>query len=250
MPAVELENVSKIYSRLMSREFLHSFMTRKMRKRRHHENFYALKNVSFRLEEGESLAVVGPNGAGKSTLLSVIARLSFPEEGRVTVNGRIAALLELGSGFHPDLTGAENVRLNAALLGLSRQKAEERLDAIVDFSGIGEFIDEPLRTYSAGMTVRLAFSVAMNVEPELLLIDEVLAVGDQASQVKCIEKILELKSMGKVLICTSHAPDTLRKLCNRALWLHQGEVRRAGPLAEVLDAYQASLAANPLKERE
>jgi len=249
MPAVELENVSKIYSRRMSREFLHSFMTRKMR-RRHHEDFYALKNVSFRLEEGESLAVVGPNGAGKSTMLSVIAGLSFPEEGRVTVNGRIAALLELGSGFHPDLTGAENVRLNAALLGLSRTKAEQRFDAIVDFSGIGKFIDEPLRTYSAGMTVRLAFSVAMNVEPELLLIDEVLAVGDQAFQIKCIQKILELKRMGKVLICTSHAPETLRKLCNRAVWLHQGEVMRTGRLDEVLGAYQTSLAVDPLKERE
>jgi len=250
MVAVELENVSKIYSRRMSREFLHSFVTRRMRGRRRQEHFYALKHVSLRLEQGESLAVVGPNGAGKSTMLSVIAGLSFPEEGAVTVNGRIAALLELGSGFHPDLTGAENVRLNAALLGLSRRRTEERFDAIVDFSGIGEFIDEPLRTYSAGMTVRLAFSVAMNVDPELLLVDEVLAVGDQAFQVKCIERILELKRMGKVLICTSHAPATLRELCNRAVWLHQGELVRFGPLDEVLRAYHASLPMDPLKERE
>jgi len=246
MPAVELDHVSKIYSRRMSRQFLHSFVTRGLR--RSHEDFYALKNVSFRLERGESLAVVGPNGAGKSTLLSVIAGLSFPEEGRVAVDGRVAALLELGSGFHQDLTGAENVRLNAALLGLSRRKAERQFDAIVDFSGIGDFINEPLRTYSAGMTVRLAFSVAMNVEPELLLIDEVLAVGDQAFQARCIEKILELKNMGKVLICTSHVPATLRMLCNRAIWLDHGEVMRFGSLDEVAGAYYSSLAVDPLKE--
>ena len=249
MSVVHVENISKIYSRRVSREFLHSFVSRRMRRRRHHEDFYALKNVAFRLEDGESLAVVGPNGAGKSTLLSVIAGLSSPEEGSVMVRGRIAALLELGSGFHNDLTGAENVRLNAALLGLSRRKARERFAEIVEFSGIEEFIDEPLRTYSAGMVMRLAFSVAMNVEPEVLLIDEVLAVGDQAFRLKCTEKILELKRNGKVLICTSHDPSTLKQLCARALWLHHGQAAGMGPVDEVLAAYEASVtAANPLKE--
>ena len=248
MSVVQVENVSKIYTRRVSREFLHSLLVSRVRTRRN-EGFHALRNVSFRLAEGDSLAVVGPNGAGKSTLLSVIAGLSSPEQGTVRVSGRIAALLELGSGFHNDLTGAENVRLNAALLGLSRKKALERFEAIVEFSGIGEFIDEPLRTYSAGMVMRLAFSVAMNVDPEVLLIDEVLAVGDHAFQVKCIEKILELKRTGKVLICTSHAPETLRQICTTALWLDRGEIVELGSVEQVLAAYAASPgAAHPLKE--
>jgi homopolymeric O-antigen transport system ATP-binding protein len=236
MSVILLDNVSKTYSRKVGRQFLHSFLASRVRQR--HENFYALRRVSFSLEEGDSLAVVGPNGAGKSTLLSVIAGLSWPDEGKLAVNGRVAALLELGSGFHPDLTGAENVLLNAALLGLSRRSAKAKFEEIVEFSGIGEFIDEPLRTYSSGMVMRLAFSVAMNVEPEILLIDEVLAVGDQAFQVKCMEKILELKGRGKVLICTSHVPETLKRLCNRALWLDHGRVAGQGALDEVLAAYE------------
>lgn len=242
MSVVRLDNVSKTYSRRVRRRFLRSFFTDWMQSM-HHESFHALKNISFELKDGDSLAVIGPNGAGKSTLLSVIAGLSWPEEGKVTVNGRVAALLELGSGFHPDLTGAENLRLNAALLGLSREKTWERFTEIVEFSGIGEFIDEPLRTYSAGMVARLAFSVAMNVEPDILLIDEALAVGDQAFQVKCIEKILELKRAGRILICTSHVPETLKQLCNRALWLDRGQLVKQGAVGELLDAYLATVAA-------
>ena len=236
---VQLENVSKIYSR-RSREFLSTFLAGWLR-RAPKDGFYALRNVSLRLDEGDSLAVIGPNGAGKSTLLSVIAGLSWPDEGTVTVNGTIAALLELGSGFHPDLTGAENLRLNAAVLGLTRKKTEERFDRIVEFSGIGEFINEPLRTYSAGMIMRLAFSVSMNVQPDVLLIDEVLSVGDQAFQRKCMEGILELKRAGRVLICTSHVPETLELLCTRAIWLDHGRLMREGPVGEVLGEYQDSI---------
>lgn len=234
---VQLDNVSKVYLR-RSREFLHTFLTGWLR-RVPKGGFYALKNVSLRLDEGDSLAVIGANGAGKSTLLSVIAGLSWPDEGKVTVNGRIAALLELGSGFHPDLTGAENLRLNAAVLGLTRRKTEERFNEIVEFSEIGDFIDEPLRTYSAGMIMRLAFSVAMNVQPDILLIDEVLAVGDQAFQRKCMKRILALKRAGRILICTSHVPETLQQLCSRAIWLDHGRVIREGPVMELLDEYQS-----------
>ena len=159
----------------------------------------------------------------------MIAGLSWPDAGSLEVNGRVAALLELGSGFHPDLTGAENVRLNAALLGFSRRRASEKFDEIVDFSGIRDFIHEPLRTYSAGMTLRLAFSVAMAVDPDILLIDEVLAVGDQAFQAKCIRRIMELKRAGRVLICASHVTDTLRQLSTKAVWLDHGQRRAAGP---------------------
>jgi ABC-type polysaccharide/polyol phosphate transport system ATPase subunit len=239
MSVIRLEGVSKTYSRRASRQFLRSVLLGRLRPA-HPEAFYALKRISLDLKQGDSLAVIGANGAGKSTLLSVIAGLSWPDEGQIQVNGQIAALLELGSGFHPDLTGAENVRLNAALLGLSRARAREKADEVVEFSGIGDFIDEPLRAYSAGMVMRLAFSVAMTVDPDILLIDEVLAVGDQAFQAKCTAKIMELKRQGRVLICTSHVPGTLRQVCNRAIWLERGQVVREGSAAELLEVYEGA----------
>ncbi len=243
MISVRVENISKIYSR-RPRQFLHSAVSGWLG-RRHREPFHALKNVSFHLGEGESLALIGPNGAGKSTLLSVVAGLSWPEEGTVEVRGRMAAVLELGSGFHPDLTGAENVRMNAALLGLSRHRTNELFDRMVDFSGIGDFIEQPLRTYSLGMTMRLAFSVAIHVEPEILLIDEVLAAGDQAFQAKCMDRVLALKRDGRVILCASHVAGTLRRICHRALWLDHGRVVRQGPLEEVLAAYEEASSTPP-----
>ena len=201
------------------------------------ERFYALRDVSFAVERGESIGIVGHNGAGKSTLLNITTRLSSPSEGSVSVNGRVAALLELGSGFHQDLTGAENVRVNAALLGLSRRQAHERFDDIVEFSGIGEFIDEPLRTYSSGMMMRLAFSVAINVDPDILIIDEVLGVGDQNFFAKCFERILQFRHAGKTLICVSHSMESLKQLCDHGLWLDHGHVVKTGPIRQVLEAY-------------
>jgi ABC-type polysaccharide/polyol phosphate transport system ATPase subunit len=165
-----------------------------------------------------------------------VAGVSKPNEGTVTVKGQVAALLELGSGFHPDLTGRENVRLNAALLGLSRRQTADAFEAIVEFSGIREFIDEPLRTYSTGMIMRLAFSVAINRDPEILLIDEVLAVGDATFQARCIEKIHDFRRAGKTLLFVSHS-SMVQKLCDRALWLDHGELILSGPVAEVSAAY-------------
>lgn len=239
MSIVRLESVSKVYTRKVTRQFVKSYLKDRFRPA-HQERFYALKQVSLELHEGDSLAVLGPNGAGKSTLLSLVAGLSWPDEGQVVVSGRVAALLELGSGFHPDLTGAENVRLNAALLGFSRRRAREKFDEIVAFSEIGEFIAEPLRTYSAGMVMRLAFSVAAAVDPDILLIDEVLAVGDPAFQHKCIRKIRQLKQEGRVLICASHVMETLRGLCNRAIWLDHGQVQREGAAEDLITAFEAS----------
>jgi lipopolysaccharide transport system ATP-binding protein len=240
MSVVRLQSVVKTYSRTVSRQFIRSLLFNRLRPAPH-GLFYALKDLSLELGEGDSVGLVGPNGAGKSTLLSVIAGLSWPDSGSIEIEGSVAALLELGSGFHTDLTGAENVRLNAALLGFSRQRASEKFDEIVDFSGVREFIDEPLRTYSAGMTLRLAFSVAMAVDPDILLIDEVLSVGDQAFQAKCIGRIMELKKAGRVLICASHDMDTLRQLSTKAVWLDHGSIVRVGPAAEVIDAYEAVL---------
>ena len=242
MSVVEFDNVSKSFSRHAGQMLLRQQLSRFFR-RATQDRFYAVRNVSFRLEEGESLAVIGANGAGKSTLLGLVAGLAKPDEGRVAVNGRVAALLELGSGFHPDLTGRENVRLNASLLGMTRARTEELFEQIVDFSGIGEFIDQPLRTYSTGMVMRLAFSVAVTVDPEILLIDEVLAVGDTAFQAKCFDKIREFRHFRKALLCVSHAGGIIQELCDRAIWLDHGELVMTGTVGEVLDAYAGRSAA-------
>jgi ABC-type polysaccharide/polyol phosphate transport system ATPase subunit len=236
---IRFDSVSKTFSRhkghMLLREYLAGLFRSGSR-----DHFHALKNVSFEVETGESLAVIGHNGAGKSTLLSLVAGLYQPDGGVVSVNGRIAALLELGSGFHGDLTGRENVRLNAALLGLSRKKTEACFDSIVEFSGIGDFIDEPLRTYSSGMVMRLAFSVAVNVDPDILLIDEVLAVGDAVFQAKCFEKLRQFHRAGRTLLAVSHGHAMIRELCHRAIWLDHGQVVMLGVLDDVLEAYTSS----------
>jgi len=222
MEIIQFQRVSKIFHRHTGPKLI-----------RHHfrdwfrpdpeSDFYALKDISFSIDEGESVAIVGRNGAGKSTLLSLVCGLSKPEKGQVEVSGQLAAMLELGSGFHPDLTGAENVHLNASLLGFTRARTNMLFDSIVEFSGVAEFINEPLRTYSTGMMLRLAFSVALNLEPKILIIDEVLAVGDQAFQEKCFEKILEFRHSQRTLLCVSHAPAILLRLCDRALDISPNE---------------------------
>lgn len=237
MALIEFRGVSKSFARHAGRMLLRDRLAHWL-KGEHRERFQALKNISFTVEEGEGLAVVGANGAGKSTLLGLVAGLARPDEGTVMVNGRIAALLELGSGFHPDLTGAENVSVNAALLGLSRRKTAEIFDEIVDFSGIGEFIDEPLRTYSSGMVMRLAFSVAINMDPEVLLVDEVLAVGDTSFQEKCFERLRRFRQAGKTLLCVSHSRAMVREMCDRAIWLDHGELMMTGRIADVIEAYE------------
>jgi lipopolysaccharide transport system ATP-binding protein len=244
MALIEFEHVSKTFSHTGGAKLLGAHVRERLRPQKKHEVFYALTDVSFCVESGQSLGIIGGNGAGKSTLLSLVAGLSRPNAGRVNVNGRVAALLELGSGFHPDLTGRENVSLNASLLGLSRKRTEECFDAIVEFSGIGDFIEEPIRTYSSGMNMRLAFSVAVHVDPDILIIDEVLAVGDQNFQVKCFEKIVGFKHAGKTLLFVSHSAEMVRKLCDQAIWLHHGKALMVGSPDEVLDAYSANDAAS------
>jgi ABC-type polysaccharide/polyol phosphate transport system ATPase subunit len=237
MSYIRFDRVSKTFRRHTGRALLRSHFATWFQ-RSPVSDFYALKNVSFEIREGENVAIVGSNGAGKSTLLSLVAGLSIADEGSVSVNGRVAALLELGSGFSPDLTGAENIMLNAALLGLTRKKAQEAFEPIVDFSGLSEFIHEPLRTYSSGMIMRLAFSVAISIDPDFLIIDEVIAVGDQAFQTKCFEKICDLKNAGKGFLCVSHATTLVQKLCDRALWLDHGELMMDGPVGDVIAAYE------------
>ena len=235
MPVIEFRNVSKKFNRHVGQMLLRNHLTRLLA-RRGDDRFVALKHVSFRVRQGESVAVIGRNGAGKSTLLTLVAGVQRADEGEVIVNGHVAGLLELGAGFHPDLTGRENVNLNAALLGMTRRQTRASFDSIVEFSGIRDFIDEPLRTYSTGMVMRLAFSVAISRDPEILLIDEVLAVGDAAFQAKCIDKIHELRDAGRTLLCVSHSPMILQ-LCDRAVWLDHGELILDGPISDVAAAY-------------
>jgi ABC-type polysaccharide/polyol phosphate transport system ATPase subunit len=241
MPAVEFRDVSKSFARHRGQMLVRSHV-RGWFRGLHKERFYALKHVSFRVEQGQSLAVIGSNGAGKSTLLGLVAGLAQPDSGTVVVNGRVAALLELGSGFHPDLTGSENVRLNASLLGLTRRRTSEVFDQIVDFAGIEEFMDEPIRTYSSGMILRLAFSVAVHIDPEVLLIDEVLAVGDQSFQAKSFARIHELRRQGKSLLCVSHATGMVQSLCDQAIWLDHGELMMADTVGRVCEAYAGKTA--------
>ncbi len=237
MPRIEFARVSKTYSR-QSRTFFWKYFSEAMGGARA-DPFYALRDVSFRVEHGESVGIIGPNGAGKSTLLSLIAGLTVPEQGTVRVDGRISTLMELGAGFHPDLTGRENLRVNAALLGYTRQQIDERTGRILEFSELGALIEEPLRTYSQGMMLRLAFSVAIHVSPDILLIDEVMVVGDQDFQRKGLDRLMEMRRAGVILICVSHAPDLLGMFCDRALWIERGRLEMDGPLRPVLDGYRS-----------
>ncbi len=202
----------------------------------------ALKDVSFELATGESLGLIGPNGSGKSTLLNLATGLAQPDRGSIQVNGKVSALLELGAGFHPDLTGAENIRVNAALMGLTRRQVNQRFEEIVEFSGIREFVDQPLRTYSSGMGLRLAFSVAVSVDPDLLLIDEVFGVGDEAFYAQCVEKMHSFQQAGKTFVLASHNTALITQFCQRALWLDHGRVMASGAAQEVIDAYHGALA--------
>jgi ABC-type polysaccharide/polyol phosphate transport system ATPase subunit len=245
MPLIEFDRVSKSFTQTGESKLLRAHLRDLWRGGRK-DVFHALKDVSFTVDHGESMAVVGRNGAGKSTLLSLVAGLCPPSKGRVTVDGRVAALLQLGSGFHPDLTGMENIRLNAALMGLSRERTKEVLNSIVEFTEIGDFLNEPIRTYSSGMVLRLGFAVAIHVDPDILIIDEVLAVGDLQFQHKCLDKVMEHKKSGKTLLFVSHAPELVRQFCERALWLDRGEVILTGRANDVLDAYSESPARRTL----
>ncbi|MGH7410533.1 MAG: ABC transporter ATP-binding protein [Candidatus Methylomirabilis sp.] len=202
-----------------------------------YNEFWALRDLSLNIYRGELFGIVGRNGAGKSTLLKVVARVLRPTTGRVWVKGRVAPLLELGAGFHPELTGRENVFLNGTLLGRSRREVAERFSEILTFAEIEDFIEAPLRTYSTGMVARLGFATAMAWEPDVLILDEVLAVGDAAFQEKCKERIKEFRGNGTTILLVSHAATTVASMCDRAVWLHRGVVKTIGPAHEVATAY-------------
>jgi ABC-2 type transport system ATP-binding protein len=206
-------------------------------RRARYEEFWALKNVSFEVPSGSTSGIIGSNGSGKSTMLKCLAGILYPNSGSVNVDGSLAALLELGAGFHPELSGRENIYLNSAILGMSRRDIALRYDDIVEFSGLGRFIDTPVKNYSSGMIIRLGFSIACHVEPEILLIDEILSVGDQSFQRRSGEKIEQFRQDGRTIVIVSHSLPAVQQLCETLVWLEKGEVRRIGPAADVIAEY-------------
>ena len=196
-----------------------------------------LKNINLTINKGESVALIGVNGSGKSTLLKLMTKIIYPTSGKIFINGKLTSLLELGAGFHQDFSGRENIYFNASIFGLSKEEIDKRVNDIIEFSELGEYIDNPIRTYSSGMYMRLAFSVAINVDADILLIDEILAVGDQHFQDKCLNKMLELKKQGKTMVFVSHSVSSVKFLCDRAVWLNNGKVQMDGKTSEVLEKY-------------
>lgn len=207
------------------------------RNRNHHEIHEVLKGVSFNVEKGQVVGLIGENGCGKSTLLKLMTKIIYPDKGSIKVHGKVSSLLELGAGFHPDMSGRENIYTNASIFGLSKKEIDARIESIIDFSELGEFIDNPVRTYSSGMYMRLAFSVAINVDADVLLIDEILAVGDAAFQAKCFNKMQEIKRMGTTIIIVSHDLGSVEKLCDKAIWINNGKKRSEGKTHNIACQY-------------
>jgi ABC-type polysaccharide/polyol phosphate transport system ATPase subunit len=204
-------------------------------------HFWALRNVSFELKEGEVLGLIGRNGAGKTTLLKILSRVTRPTEGSVEIRGRVGSLLEVGTGFHPELTGRENTYLNGAILGMGKKEIARKFDEIVEFAEVANFIDTPLKHYSSGMQMRLAFAIAAHFEPQILLVDEVLAVGDIAFQRKCLGKMGDVAQAGRTIILVSHQMNQIRRLCEKVIWMNGGTIQRVGPTAEIVGAYEAAV---------
>jgi ABC-type polysaccharide/polyol phosphate transport system ATPase subunit len=241
MAAIEFQNVTKRYQ-IAAGTSLRDLITAMPRRllRSGAENgrhFLALDSVNFAVERGEVLGIIGHNGAGKTTILKLLSRVTRPTAGQIRVDGRLSALIELGAGFHPDLSGRENIYLNGAILGLKKKEIDAQFDSIVAFSGLERFLEMPVKRYSSGMYVRLGFAVAIHVEPEVLLVDEVLAVGDMAFQRRCLDKIRDLRARGATVVFVSHHMRTVESLCDRALWMERGKVRALGDLKAIVAAY-------------
>ncbi len=238
--AVRMESVCVRYRLAKERtRTLQEYIIHRVRgKKIEYEDFWALKDVDVELRKGESLGIIGLNGAGKSTFLKIVAGVLKPTKGSVTVEGRIAPLIELGAGFDMELTGKENIYLNASILGFSRKEINKRLDEIIEFSGISDFIHSPLKSYSAGMISRLGFSIATNVDPDILIIDEVLAVGDDHFRKKCNERMQRFKEKGTTMLLVSHNMDDIKRICDRTLWLDHGVIRTEGTPEFVIPQYQ------------
>ena len=234
--AIEVRNMSKSFKAVYDKPYTlkERLVFWKTTKREYHQ---ILKNINLDIKKGETVALIGVNGSGKSTLLKLMTKIIYPTKGKIITHGKLTSLLELGAGFHQDFTGRENIYFNASIFGLTKKEIDARVQQIIDFSELGDFIDTPVRTYSSGMYMRLAFSVAINVDAEILLIDEILAVGDQHFQDKCFEKLHELKDSDKTIVIVSHSLESVKNLCNRAIWINKGEIQMDGPTDKVIDEY-------------
>lgn len=237
--AVRVDHVSKSFR--MYKERNQTIKSAVMRGRTSvHEDFWALKDVTFDVPMGSTFGLIGSNGSGKSTLLKCLAKIYYPNKGTITHFGRLAAMLEVGSGFHHELSGRENIYLNGSILGMSRREIRDKFDEIVEFSGVAQFIDQPVKNYSSGMYVRLGFAIAINVDPDILVVDEVLAVGDAEFQEKCFQKFRDFKAAGKTVILVSHSMATVEEMCDHAAWINKGTLMTAGDAAPTIAAYRES----------
>ncbi len=236
--AIQVEHVSKHFKLYYDRG---SSLKEKVlfRNRRRYEEHEVLKDITFTVAKGEAVGIIGENGCGKSTLLKLMSRIMYPSGGSIRIDGRVSALIELGAGFHPDMSGRENIYINAAIFGLTKKEIDRRLPEIIEFSELHEFIDNPVRTYSSGMYMRLAFSVAINVDADVLLVDEILAVGDAAFQAKCFNRMREIKANGTTIVIVSHALGQIEQICERSIWICDGVIRAIGAPREVHPQYRA-----------
>ncbi|MBV9958687.1 MAG: ABC transporter ATP-binding protein [Acidobacteria bacterium] len=242
---LKLNHVSKRYRlrREVEGDASQHVLLRKLQSlRRRSEEFWAVRDVTFEVERGEALGIIGHNGAGKSTILKLLSNITAPTTGEITINGRLSALIEVGSGFHPELTGRENIFLNGSILGMRRREIAKKFDSIVDFAGVRQFIDTPVKRYSSGMYVRLGFSIAAHLDPDILLLDEVLAVGDAAFQAKCLRRITELKEAGTTIVFISHDLGAVERLCDRVVLMRRGEIAASGETRAVIAEYQRASA--------
>lgn len=240
MMSITITHVSKLFRRQKQRTLKEMLPALTKGKKNVIDSFWALKDVSLKIAQGETFGIIGPNGSGKSTLLKLIAGVSQPSSGSISVSGQIAPLIELGAGFHPELTGKENVYLNGVILGLTRADITSKFKSIVDFAELWEFIDQPVKHYSSGMYLRLAFAVAIHTNPDILLIDEILAVGDAAFQEKCLAKMHQFHDQSKTIIMVTHSLDSVASFCTRAAYLKNGHVQHLGAPEEVIQAYRNS----------
>jgi len=235
---IKFEHVTKTFSKLNQKTFK-EFLPALFRGEKTTESFTALDDISFEIKKGETVGIIGPNGSGKSTILKLIAGVMSPNKGKITVHGKISPLIELGAGFHPELTGLENIYLNGAILGMSRKEITKNLQSIIDFAELKDFIDQPVKHYSSGMYMRLAFAVAVHVHPEILIVDEILAVGDQAFQKKCFDRMEEFKkSQDVTIIFVSHNLDQIQKFCKKALYINHSKLVKKGDSKAIIEFYK------------
>ena len=247
--AIKVENLNKVY-KLYDKPIDRMKESLSLTNKKYSKDHYALKDISFEIKKGETIGIIGTNGSGKSTLLKIITGVLTPTSGNIEVNGKISALLELGAGFNPEYTGLENIYLNGTMMGYSREEIDKRVESIIDFADIGEFVNQPVKSYSSGMFARLAFAVAINVEPDILIVDEALSVGDVRFQIKCMDKMKRMMESGTTVLFVSHDINAIRRFCIKGIWLNNGVIEDSGELNRVADKYLDFLKYGGVEEEE